>query len=154
MPGQGWQSRRRSRSRHDAARTTPTGWTAGAAPGAETVIAVVGPAEMPVVLARLHGAGYGHLVRVLDPARGDVRESLRRAGITADLGLDRIEADASVILIQATGRAAVIGDLLLAAGASEVRVLVNPARRDADVAAHDLLLPTDAGGSEAGAEAV
>ncbi|MEJ7761972.1 MAG: hypothetical protein WKF80_04190 [Thermomicrobiales bacterium] len=154
MPGQGWQSRRRSRSRHDAARTTPTGWTAGAAPGAETVVAVVGPAEMPVVLARLHGAGYGHLVRVLDPARGDVRESLRRAGITADLGLDRIEADASVILIQATGRAAVIGDLLLTAGAREVRVLINPGRSGAVDPADEVVVPPDLDGADAGAGAM
>ena len=150
MPSQGWQSRRRSRSRHDAARATPTGWTIGTAPGAETVIAIVGSAELPVALARLHGAGYGHLVRVLDPVRGDIRTSLARTGITADLGLEDIAADASVILVQATGRAATVGDLLLAAGAREVRVLVNPARRDDDLTG-DLVIPADLDGSEAGA---
>lgn len=169
MAGQGWQSRRRSRARHDTARSTPTGWTIGAAPGAETVIAVLGPAALPVALARLHGAGFGHLVRVLDPARGDIGVSLRRAGITADIGLDTFDPDASVVLVQATGRSAVVGDLLLTAGAREVRVLVNPERRDAgeaadlaagevggadsDVAAGDLIIPTDLDGSETGAGA-
>ncbi len=166
MAGQGWQSRRRSRVRHDAARSTPTGWTIGAAPGAETVIAVLGPTALPVGLARLHGAGFGHLVRVLDPARGDIGVSLRRAGITADIGLDTFDPDASVVLVQATGRSAVVGDLLLTAGATDVRVLVNPARPDAgedsDVATadsvevtaaehgHDLLIHSDLDGSEAG----
>lgn len=89
---------------------------------AETVVARFHRADLPTGLAELHGRGLGHTARVLDPARGPIDEQFRRSGISADLGFTQSTADDVFLLVGATGRSAIVGDLLLHNGAAEVRI--------------------------------
>jgi hypothetical protein len=89
---------------------------------AETVVALFRRDRLPEGLSALHARGMGHTARVLDPARGPVADQLVRAGIAADLGLPELSGDDVLLLVAATGRSAIVGDLLLDNRAREVRV--------------------------------
>lgn len=120
---------------------------------AETVIAGFRRADLPAGLATLHGRGLGHTARVLDPSRGEIDEQFRRSGIPIDLGFARSAPDDVFLLVGATGRAAVVGDLLLQSGAAEVQVYRpadHTARSDAgaDATLADLSARDDPGASE------
>ena len=107
---------------------------------AETVIARFRRTDLPAGLAALHGRGLGHTARVLDPARGAIDEQFRRTGIGVDLGFALSVPDDVFLLVGATGRAAVVGDLLLQSGAAEVRVY-RPADYDAPADAATAAVP-------------
>lgn len=89
---------------------------------AETVVARLDRTDLPEALTAVHAQGLGHTARVLDPGRGEILQQFARAGIAADLGFARMSVDDVFILVNASGRAALVGDLLLRHRAREVRV--------------------------------
>ena len=109
----------------------------------ETVVALYQRDRLSSGLSALHSRGLGHTARVLDPARGSIASQFAQAGIAADLGFPEPTPDDVFLLVNATGRSLVVGDLLLDNRAREVRVY-RPARRD-DAPASDLVdLASDA----------
>lgn len=89
----------------------------------DAVIAAVPRGRLSAVLAAVHRGGQGHNARVLDPARGDVRGQLRRAGVQQPIALDPRAKDIVLILIHAPGRIAKTADLLKRAGETEVHIV-------------------------------
>ena len=95
---------------------------------AETVVALYERERLSSGLSALHGRGLGHTARVLDPARGSIAGQFAQAGIAADLGFSEPTAEDVFLLVNATGRSLIVGDLLLANRAKEIRVY-RPVRR-------------------------
>ena len=89
---------------------------------AETVVALYDRDRLSFGLAALHGRGLGHTARVLDPARGPIAQQFAQAGIAADLGFPESTPGDVFLLVNATGRSVVVGDLLLDNRAREIRV--------------------------------
>lgn len=89
---------------------------------AETVVALYDRDRLSSGLSALHSRGLGHTARVLDPARGPVAGQFAQAGIAADLGFPEPTPDDVFLLVNATGRSLVVGDLLLDNRARAVRV--------------------------------
>lgn len=99
-----------------------SGWApVGAGP---VVVAIFDADALPNALAKLHAEGYGEMARVLDANRGDVNVQLHRLGIDNDLGLSYAHPSSRVLVVRAAGRSKVLGDLLLTAGASDVRIIM------------------------------
>lgn len=98
---------------------------------AETVVALYDRDRLSTGLSALHGRGLGHTARVLDPARGAIGGQFAQAGISADLGFPEPTPNDVFLLVNATGRSLVVGDLLLANRARDVRVY-RPVQRVAD----------------------
>lgn len=89
---------------------------------AETVVALFHRDWLASGLSALHGQGLGHTARVLDPVRGPIDRQFAQAGIGADLGFPEPSPDDVFLLVNATGRSVVVGDLLLGNRAREIRV--------------------------------
>jgi hypothetical protein len=98
-----------------------TGWAPVSA--GPVVVALFDVDLLPNALSKLHGAGYGEMARVLDASRGDVNVQLHRLGIDNELGLSYADPSSRVLVVRAAGRARVLGDLLLTAGATDVRII-------------------------------
>lgn len=96
---------------------------------AETVVALFQRERLSAGLSALHSRGLGHTARVLDPARGSIASQFAQAGISVDLGFPEPSPDDVFLLVNATGRSLIVGDLLLDNRAREVRVY-RPVRRD------------------------
>jgi len=86
----------------------------------DTVVAVVERARLSGVLTAVHRGGYGHLVRVVDPERGEVGRQLQRAGIEPPAGWTAPAGDRVVVVVNAPARVAAAGGLLLQHGAETV----------------------------------
>lgn len=132
--GKRWQGpgpgRTRAQARRRAASAPPgDGWGLPTLPraGGDAVVALFTRDALPRGLAALHGTGRGHLARVLDAGRGDLAAQLQRAGVPPELGLPDLGPDAAVVVVNATAQADAVGDLLLGAGAREVRVVARGA---------------------------
>lgn len=98
-----------------------TGWAPVSA--GPVVVALFDIDLLPNALAKLHGEGYGEMARVLDASRGDVNVQLHRLGIDNDLGLSYADPSSRVLVVRAAGRSKILGDLLLTAGATDVRII-------------------------------
>ncbi len=89
---------------------------------AETVVGLYDRERLPSGLSALHSRGLGHTARVLDPSRGPIAGQFAQAGISADLGFTEPTPDDVFLLVNATGRSLIVGDLLLDNRARDVRV--------------------------------
>ncbi len=138
-------ARGRTRSRSTGMTQSPGWLRPDQIETAETVIARYHRDHLATGLSALHGRGMGHTARVLDPARGPIEEQFRRAGIAADLGFGTPGPDDVFILVSATGRSTVVGDLLLDSRAREVRVYQPSARRDASLTEDVIAVPSGDG---------
>jgi hypothetical protein len=87
---------------------------------ADVVVAVTERTQLPLLLTNLHRGGYGHVVRVLDPERGDVAGQLRRAGVEPPLGLAAAGQDGVVLMIAAAARTAAAAGLLRRLGVRSI----------------------------------
>lgn len=141
MPPKEWQSSRRTRHRLRAkSGSLATGWATNAG---VLVVALFDGELLPNALARLHGAGYGSMARVLDAGRGDMNLQLHRLGIHGDLGLPHTGPTCSLLVVQAAGRSDAIGDLLLSAGATDVRIVTRGQASDPPVDHGDIATLND-----------
>lgn len=84
-----------------------------------TVVAVVERERLNRLLTAVHRHGYGHLARVIDPARGDLPGQLLRAGLRTDDPRLALGADMVALTIRAAARHAAATTLLLQHGASQ-----------------------------------
>lgn len=132
-----WQITARSRTRQRLSRSPlTTGWLRpDTLPGTDLAVGVFSRDDLSDVLSLLHARGVGQTARVFDPARGEIMGQLRRAGVTADLGLGPLGPDAVLVVVRSPGRGAEVGDLMLRANAQDVRVVLPSAGRA--VAAQD-----------------
>ncbi len=136
MPPKEWQPSRCARHR---LRAKSGALTAGWATNAGVLVVALFDGELlPNALARLHGAGYGSMARVLDAGRGDMNLQLHRLGIDTNLGLPHGGPTCSLLVVQAAGRSDVIGDLLLSAGATDVRIVTRDRASDLPVGQSDI----------------
>lgn len=88
--------------------------------GADIVIAAVEREDLSPMLTVLHRGGFGHLTRVLDPARGEVGGQLARAGATVPVGFMLGEGDRVAVMISAAARTPAATDLLRRFGAISI----------------------------------
>jgi len=145
----GTKAPRPGRARRGAREPLAAGWLLPNQPAAgEVVVALFGRDDLAGGLAALHRTGRGHLARVLDGARGDLRAQLTRTGVTQELGLPDAElgSDAALVLVNASAQGDAVGDLLLGAGARQVRVVARgtaPAIETPDATAAEAPAPTD-----------
>ncbi len=89
---------------------------------AETVVALYQRDRLSSGLSALHSRGMGHTARVLDPARGPIAGQFAQAGIAVDLGFPEPTPEDVFLLVNASGRSAIVGDLLRDNRARDVRV--------------------------------
>ena len=123
MGGGRWGGRRRARAQERTARSPlTTGWQPPSAAGA-VVVAAFARDRLGDGLAALHRAGFGTNARVLDGARGDLLPQLTRTGLPADLYPEPPDRGTALLLVSVPGREVAVGDLLLRAGAADVRVV-------------------------------
>ena len=87
---------------------------------ADVVVAAVDRAQLNAALSAVHRGGYGHLTRVLDPARGDVAGQLRRAGIAVPAGFVLDGARCVAVMVAAAARTPAAASLLRQIGAADV----------------------------------
>ena len=85
----------------------------------EIAIASIERSHLSVLLTAVHRGGFGHLTRVLDPARGDVAGQLRRAGAVIPDGFVLGESRVAV-MISAPARVTAASELLERHGAQRV----------------------------------
>lgn len=86
----------------------------------DTVVGVVDRDGLSRALARLHRAGFGGHLRVLDGQRSDVRGQLQNANLPVVLAPSAVEPETVLIIISALGRAAIAAAILTDVGAVDV----------------------------------
>ena len=90
----------------------------------DAVIGIVERARLSAVLTAVHRGGYGHLVRVVDPERGEVGRQLQRAGIAPPAGWAAPAGERVAVVVNAPARVEAARALLLQHGAESAIVAV------------------------------
>jgi len=80
---------------------------------ADAVVAVVDDDRLPAILPVIHRNGLGHIARVMNRERGDLRTQLRRAGIPVEQAPDALDHAGRILLVTAAARSQSTADLLL-----------------------------------------
>jgi hypothetical protein len=86
----------------------------------DVVVAVFDREHLSTGLVAVHRAGLGPMARVLDPKRGALDDQLHRIGYQLPVRLAGADADLSLLLVTAPGRAERAVETLQRAGAQAV----------------------------------
>lgn len=89
----------------------------------DTVLAIVSRAKLNGMLTAFHRAGYGSVIRVLDPERAPVIDQLQRAGVQAKFA-NACPAGAVLVFVHAPKRTSDAAAIAVAAGAMDVELSV------------------------------
>lgn len=93
----------------------------------ELVVGVFNRAQLSEGLTAVHRAGFGPQARVLDSARGPLREQLRQLGHRAAAEFGPDETDTVLVVIGAPGRSERATAMLRQAGARDILATDPPA---------------------------
>jgi hypothetical protein len=92
-------------------------------PVPDTLLALARRDDLSGILTRFHRAGYGHVIKVMDPKRAPLSDQLRRAGVPGAAIADRSNTDDVLLFVPAPERTMQAAAIAHAAGATDLELV-------------------------------